>query len=199
MITGQRRAPNESVAVTVRPVAYTGIEDLLPALVQLLRESVDGGASLGFLPPLSEAEARDYWVSLGADLRSGLRLLFAATVDGRLVGSGQLNLPPWPNGRHRAEVQKVMVAAAMRGAGIGRALMQRMHDTVRQRGRSLVVLNTRRGDRAEGFYRGLGYQTAGMIPGYTLGPEGESYDNLVLYLRLRDEVESRDGPHDRGQ
>jgi acetyltransferase len=185
----RRPALTETVALTVRVIASTEIEDLLPALVGLLRESVDGGASLGFLPPLTDGEARHYWLSLGPELRGGLRLLFAATVADRLVGSGQLALPSWTNGRHRAEVQKVMVAAAHRGWGIGRRLMQIMHDTARERGRSLLLLNTRRGGPAERFYRGLGYRDAGMIPGYSVGPEGESYDNLLLYQCLRAEEE----------
>jgi acetyltransferase len=179
----------ESVALSVRVIASTEIENLLPELVDLLRESVDGGASLGFLPPLTHGEARRYWVSLGPELRGGSRLLFAATVSDRLAGSGQLALPSWPNGRHRAEVQKVMVSTALRGSGIGRRLMQAMHDTARRRGRSLLLVNTRRGDRAERFYRGLGYRDAGMIPGYSTGPEGKSYDNLLLYQCLRAEEE----------
>jgi acetyltransferase len=80
-----------------------------------------------------------------------------------------------------------MVAPALRGGGIGRRLMEAMHDTARRHGRSLLLLNTRRGDRAERFYRALGYRDAGMIPGYSIGPEGESYDNLLLYKCLRAE------------
>ena len=182
-----QRAITETDALTVRVIGSADIEDLLPALAELLRESVDGGASLGFLPPLMYREARRYWLSLGPELRGGSRMLFAATVADRLAGTGQLALPSWPNGRHRAEVQKVMVAASLQGLGIGRRLMEAMHDTARRRGRSLILLNTRRGDRAERFYRGIGYRDAGMIPGYSIGPEGESYDNLLLYQCLRSE------------
>ncbi len=100
---------------TVRVVASTELEDLLPALVELLRESVNGGASLGFLPPLPHHEARRYWRSLGQELRGGSRLLFAAHVADRLAGTGQLALPSWPTARHRAELNKVMVAMALVG------------------------------------------------------------------------------------
>ncbi|PJN94663.1 GNAT family N-acetyltransferase, partial [Amaricoccus sp. HAR-UPW-R2A-40] len=34
------------------------------------------------------------------------------------------------------------------------------------RGRSLLTLDTRTGDAAEPLYAGLGFQTAGVIPGY---------------------------------
>lgn len=175
---------------TVRMVASAEIEDLLPALVDLLRESVNGGASLGFLPPLTHDQARRYWLSLRAELRGGSRLLFAAHLSDRLAGSGQLALPPWPNARHRVEVHKLLVAAVLRGHGIGRQLLHAMHDAARRRDRSLLLLNTRRGDPAEIFYKRLGYREAGVIPGYTVGPAGEAYDNVAMYRLLGGERET---------
>ena len=154
-------------------IASMQVDDLLPALAELLAEAVNGGASLGFLPPARPSESRSYWLSLRGELRAGSRLLFGAWVSDRLVGTGQLALPRWPNGRHRAEVNKVIVASALQGRGVGRALLHGVHEAARQHGRSLLPLNTRRGDRAERFYRGLGYQEAGVIPGYSLGPDGE--------------------------
>jgi len=173
----------------VRVIASTEVEALLPALVEVLRESVNGGASLGFLPPLTREDGRRYWLSLQAELRGVSRPLFAACLADRLVGSGQLALPRWPNARHRAEVQKLLVAAAFRGRGIGRALVRAMHKAARQRGRTLLLLNTRRGDPAEAFYRRLGYREAGVVPGYSVGPVGEAYDNVAMYRLLRDEAE----------
>jgi acetyltransferase len=181
---------------TVRVIASTELEGLLPALVELLRESVDGGASLGFLPPLTHDEGRRYWLSLRAELRGGSRLLFAAYESGRLVGSGQLALPPWTNARHRAEVQKLLVAAAHRGHGIGRRLVQAMHVGAWQRGRSLLLLNARRGDPAEAFYKRLGYRETGVIPGYTVGAAGEAYDNVAMYRLLRAEGDAGAGSRD---
>jgi GNAT superfamily N-acetyltransferase len=172
---------------TVRVVASTELEDLLPALVELLRESVDGGASLGFLPPLTPQEARRYWLSLRAELRGCSRLLFVAYVADRLAGSGQLALPSWPTARHRAELNKVMVATALRGHGIGRRLLQAIHERAWQRGRSLLLLNARRGDPAEAFYKRLGYHETGVIPGYSVGSAGEAYDNVAMYQLLRAE------------
>jgi GNAT superfamily N-acetyltransferase len=168
----------------VCPIGSTQIEDLLPALVELLAETVNGGEPLGFLPPVSEAECRGYWLSLRGELRAGSRLLFGLWVGDRLAGSGQLALPRWPNARHRAEVNKVMVAPALRGQGLGRFLLAAMHDAARQRGRTLLLLNTRLGGGGERLYRGLGYRDAGMIPGYAVGPGGEATDSLLMYRRL---------------
>jgi acetyltransferase len=184
------------MAPTVGLVASTELEHLLPALVELLRESVNGGASLGFLPPLPHYEARRYWLSLGPDLHGGSRLLFAAYVGDRLAGSGQLALPAWPTARHRAELNKVMVATALRGHGIGRTLLQAIHDSARQRGRSLLVLNARRGDPAEAFYKRLGYREAGVIPGYMIAASGEACDNVAMYRPLRAESDAGAGSRD---
>ena len=172
------------MATTILPVSAEGLDGLVPALTELLREAVNGGASLGFLPPVALEEGRKYWLSVRRELLAGTRLLLVARRDGRVAGAGQLTLPVWPNARHRAEVQKVFVDAGLRGRGIGRALMSAIHDTARMHGRSLLVLNTRHGGPAERFYKTLGYRPVGVIPGYTVGPAGESYDDLTLYYEL---------------
>jgi acetyltransferase len=169
---------------TCRLVSPRELEDLLPALVDLLRDTVNGGTSLGWLPPLTTGEAQDYWLSVRKELHAGSRLLLAADVENRLVGSAQLSLASWPNARHRAEVQKLFVSTSLRGRGVGSSLMAALHDTARRHGRSLVILNTRRGGSAETFYKGLGYREGGVIPGWTVGPEGERYDHVTLYQEL---------------
>ena len=48
------------------------------ALSALLRDAVDSGASIGFLPPLAEAEADAYWRGVVAAVREGSCLLLVA-------------------------------------------------------------------------------------------------------------------------
>jgi GNAT superfamily N-acetyltransferase len=160
------------------------LKRMLPILVELLRETVNGGTSLGFLPPLGLAEARGYWLSLRPELEAGSRLLLLARTGAGIVGSGQLALESLPSARHRAEVQKLFVATAVRGLGVGRSLMLALHDTARQHGRSLLLLNTRCGNPAERFYKGLGYREIGLLPGWTVGPQGERYNHVALYKEL---------------
>lgn len=168
------------IGTQVRQIPAAEVESILPTLVELLCEAVDSGASLGFLPPLGAEECANYWRGLRRELDAGSRLLFGASRGDRLVGAVQLSLPPWPNARHRAEVQKLFVASVLKGQGIGRSLMDAIHDEARRRGRSLFLLTTRRGDPAVKFYQRLGYREVGMIPGYSLGPAGEYYDNLAM-------------------
>ena len=153
-------------------------------LSSLLCETVNGGAPLGFHAPLTAFEAQTYWLSLATELQQGTRLLLAAYTAQGPAGAAQLVLPATPSGRHRAEIQKLFVARELRGHGVGRALLSALHLAARRSRRSLLILNTRRGDSAEAFYRQLGYREVGVIPGWTIGPRGERYDHVTLYHEL---------------
>jgi GNAT superfamily N-acetyltransferase len=171
------------MAITVRPVHVDEFPKLIPSLAELFAETVTTDASLGFLPPVTLEDARNYWLSLSADLRADRRVLVGAFIDGRIAGSGQLSLLPWPNARHRAELQKLFVGAALQGQGVGTLLMAGLHAAAVERGRTLILLNARR-NVAERFYKPLGYREIGLIPGYSLGPAGERIDSVSLYQEL---------------
>lgn len=98
----------------------------------------------------------------------GTRLLFAATHQGRVVGSVQLLLDTPANQPHRAEVAKLLVHPEQRRQGIARALMLVLEDAARAQGRELLTLDTRSDDNAEPLYLSLGYAVAGRIPGFAL-------------------------------
>lgn len=172
------------MAIRIRNITPRELLRLLPELADLLVDTVNAGSPLGFLSPLGQAEARDYWQALVPDLERGGRILVAACEHHTIVGAGQLVLSPWPNARHRAEVQKLLVARQRRGRGIGAALVAALHDAARRRGLALLVLNTRRGEPAEALYRRLGYKEVGVIPGWTVGPDGERYEHVTLYHEL---------------
>jgi acetyltransferase len=156
------------------------------ALADLLWDTVDSGASVGFLPPLARNEAIEYWDGVASALRAGGRILAVAEMDNRIVGAVQLALELRANGNHRAEVMKLMVHRHARGQGIGRELMHRIESLARENGRTLIVLDTRSGcgDAAEQLYYKLGYQKAGVIPGYARSASGNLDDTVFLYRRL---------------
>lgn len=93
------------------------------ALITLLQDCVDSGASVGFLPPQTTEESARYWQGVEADLAAGHRKLWLALEQQQIVGAIQLALCGKANGRHRAEVEKLMVLQTARGKGVGRALM----------------------------------------------------------------------------
>ena len=156
----------------------------MPTFIELLQESVNEGASLGFHAPLAYADALEYWQSLRPQLESGSRVLLAAYAQDRVIGSGQLSLAPWANGKHRASIEKLFVSEAERGRGMGRALLTALQEAARLRGRSLLLINARRDDPAEHLYKRMGYREFGVIPGYTVGTDGQRLDNVCLYREL---------------
>ena len=170
--------------LTIRKISATEFDEALPALISLLQETVAAGTPMGFFAPLSEKMAREYWLSIVPELESGSRALLAAFDAGRLVGSGQLALAQRQNSPHRAELQKLFVATSARGRGVGRSLMDALHEAALSGGRHLIMLNTRKGIPAEEFYKSLGYLEVGVMPGWTIGPDGERYDHVELYREL---------------
>ena len=177
-------APPHRLRNSPRSLSALELENLVPELTGLLADSVSRGASLGFIAPLTYRDGEAYWRSLMPELQAGSRLLLAAFVEGQLLGSAQLAFPTWPNAQHRVEIQKLFVAAEVRGRGIGRSLMTALHAAARQRGRSLVVLGTRHGDPAERFYKQLGYREGGVIPGFTTDAAGARHDHVSMYRQL---------------
>jgi acetyltransferase len=167
----------------IEQITPTNANTILPDLIEILRDSVASGASVGFLPPLSEAEAHGYWAGVIDDLAQATRVLLVARQAERVVGTVQLELAKKPNARHRAEVQKLMVHTQARRQGIARALLAAIEEEARRAGRTLLVLDTRQGDPSEQLYRSHGYTMAGIIPQYCRSANGE-LDPTVLYYRL---------------
>jgi acetyltransferase len=160
------------------------IRTRLAGLVHLLEDTVNSGASIGFLPPMANGEADEYWQSVAEAVRGGSRILLAALEDGVVIGSVQLQCEPRKNGSHRAEVMKLMVHTAARRRGIGRSLMEAAERAALDAGRMLLVLDTRCGDPSERLYREMGYQMAGVIPGYARSANGTLHDTVIMYRRL---------------
>lgn len=156
---------------------------LLAELVTLLQDAVASGASIGFLPPLSEEEAREYWIAVLEDVAQQKRVLLVARSAQHIVGAVQLELATRPNARHRAEVQKLFVLQQERQRGIGRLLMEAIEPTAREHGRTLLILDTRLGDNAERLYRKLGYKEVGIIPSYAQNAAG-TLEATIIFFKL---------------
>ncbi|HJZ94561.1 MAG TPA: GNAT family N-acetyltransferase [Gemmataceae bacterium] len=171
---------------TIEQLDAPTARQLLPGLTDLLIDAVADGASVGFLHPLSAAEAAAYWAEVCAEMERGGRLLFAARDGDRVLGCVQLALADRPNAAHRAEVQKLLVHTAVRRRGLGAALMFALEEEAAARGRHLLVLDTRAGDAAGRLYEKLGYVRAGVIPGYARSSSGRLHGTAMYYRDLRD-------------
>lgn len=141
-------------------------------LAAILQDAVHNGASVGYLAPLSRADALAYWDSIIPTLATPQRILLVAEIDGEIAGTVQLVLETRPNGNHRAEVSKLLVHTDYRRRGIARALMQQIETEARAAARTLLVLDTQTGEPAEELYVQLGYARTGVVPAYARFPNG---------------------------
>ncbi len=105
---------SDSTTVDISPVQPVEQHLLLSDLISLLQDAVASGASVGFLPPLDDEQARDYWQTVCGEVAQGTVILLVAREQGQVVGSVQLALATKPNALHRAEVQKLFVLQTQR-------------------------------------------------------------------------------------
>lgn len=170
--------------MTIAEFDGAAVRQRLVEFTELLADSVASGASIGFLDAADTAAFERYWHGVADALDAGGRKLLAAIDSRTVLGAVQLDLAGMPNGRHRAEVMKLMVRSAARRRGIGRALMNAMEEIARREGRTLLVLDTREGDAASALYRSIGYHEAGAIPGYARSVSGEFHTTVFFYRDL---------------
>jgi ribosomal protein S18 acetylase RimI-like enzyme len=162
---------------TIRAARPTDAAQLGLVLVSV----VEAGASVGFLRPLGIEEASAYWVEHLADAHT--RTL-VAEADDTVVGTVSLVLAGRPNGRHRAEVAKLLVRTDAQGAGAGRALLRAAEDLARAEGRRTLVLDTVSGSPAQRLYESEGWAVVGEIPDYADLPDGTPSPTTILTKRL---------------
>ncbi|MFN0186614.1 MAG: N-acetyltransferase family protein [Aquabacterium sp.] len=163
--------PTAPAALTI--VAHDPATNAWPreALATLLIDCVQAGASIGFLAPLSRDEANAFWDGVHADIGPDHPIWFGWLGD-QLAGTVQLDRARRANGRHRAEVCKLMVSPVARRQGLARALMTAAEDQARRLGLQLLHLDTMAGSEAEPLYRGLGWRFSGQIPLFAGWPDG---------------------------
>lgn len=170
--------------VRIEPITPDRLPALVPALSQILIETVGLGASVGFLAPLSLDDAQDFWRKIGAALESGDRLMWGAWDGDTLVGTVQIVVGMPGNQQHRIDLVKLMTLPSARGGGIGTALTLAAETEAARLGKTLVVLDTVAGNPAQRLYERLGYTAAGVIPDYARSSAGPLEPTCVMYKRL---------------
>ena len=156
-------------------------ETVLPGLAEVLVDSVEGGASVGFLSGLTHERALDWWRKFLGD--AAMTTWIARDGEG-VAGVVGLHPAQQESAPHRAEVRMLLVHRRARGQGIARALLDALEQEAMVRGRWLLVLDTETGSAAETVYRRLGWQQAGVIPDHTLDPAGTPGGTTFFWKRL---------------
>ena len=171
--------------MSVDVVIREAVRDDLPGLVGVLVDCVDGGASVGFMAPLSGHRAEAFWSGIFEHAAAGGRVVFVAEepTSGTIVGTAQVVLDAPENQPHRGEIAKMLVHRSARRRGIADALMDAAEDAAVAAGKELLVLDTA-SDSAERLYERRGWVRAGVIPGYALWPGGGFCDTVLFYKQL---------------
>ena len=161
----------------------------LASLAALTIDCVEGGASIGFMHPLSEAQARTFWQRVAAGVAAGERALLVAEDADGVVGTVQLLLAQPDNQPHRADLAKLQVHRRARGRGLAEALMRAAEQMAADCGKSLLVLDTVTGSAADRLYTRLGWQRVGEVPDFALWPRGGLCPTTFFYKRVGGEPE----------
>ncbi|MER6613456.1 GNAT family N-acetyltransferase [Streptomyces xantholiticus] len=159
-------------ALIIKRIAAEDLPTAAPGLTALLLDAVDDGASVGFTASLTAEQAAGWWTSLAPDLTDERVILWAAHDGDRLIGTVQLRCETSPNGRHRAEIAKLLVHRAARGRGTARRLLTTAEEFARTGGRTLLMLDTQTGSAAENLYRTAGWTALGTVSDYAADPSG---------------------------
>jgi ribosomal protein S18 acetylase RimI-like enzyme len=170
--------------VDIEELDAAGVRAEREALAGVLRACVLLGASIGFVLPCPPDEARAFWNGIAEALAAGTRRMLIARVDGNILGTVQLVLGMPANGRHRAEIAKLMVHPDARRRGVARLLMERAEALARTLDRTLLVLDTEHGSTAEDLYCSLGFASTGIVPNYARATDGNGLIATHIMYKL---------------
>ncbi|MFD7026884.1 GNAT family N-acetyltransferase [Streptomyces sp. NPDC059917] len=151
----------------------------------ILAELVRAGAALGWVDPPSPAEVAELLDGVVRAALTGDAALRAAYVGHRLVGLGYWQRYARATHRPHADLEKLAVAAAAHGHGVGRALTAALIADARRAGIEVLTLDAR-GDNANALhlYRSLGFTEYGRLPDF-VAVGARRYDKVFHMLDLR--------------
>ena len=172
------------MSVVIRELDGTEALARVAELAEVLRDCVEGGASVGFMLPLAEGRPEAFWQRVAAGVAASERHLFVAEDEaGRICGTLSLVIDMPDNQPHRADVSKMLVHRRMRRQGVAERLLRALEARAREVGKTTLVLDTVTGSEASRVYERLGWQRAGDIPNYALMPDG-AFCSTTYYFRM---------------
>nr|QIY74979.1 GNAT family N-acetyltransferase [Streptomyces sp. RLB1-33]QIY99749.1 GNAT family N-acetyltransferase [Streptomyces sp. S1D4-11] len=178
------RAGGGAAVTTVSRLDAERLRASAGELAELLIDTVEGGASIGFLAPLERAAAVAWWEERVDAVSAGRLAVWVAHTADRILGTVSLVFPDKPNSRHRAELVKLMVHRDGRGQGVGRGLLTTAERAAATAGITLLHLDTETDSPAESLYRSAGWTRLGAIPDYAATPSGELRPTTIFYKRV---------------
>ena len=152
---------------------------------EILAELVRGGAALGWVEPPSPDEVSELLGHVISAVHAGDAALRVAYLDRRLVGLGYWLRYARPTHRPHADLEKIAVAPAAHGRGIGRAITVGLIADARRAGIEVLTLDAR-GDNSKALrlYRSLGFSEYGRLPDF-VAVGARRFDKVFYMVDLR--------------
>ena len=175
---------SQAAAADIALVTADAVRARRAEFAELLADAVRNGASVGFVLPLDMPAIQRFWDDIATDVERGERSVLTIEHARRIVGTVQLAPCAKANGRHRGEVQKLLVHSGAQRAGRARALMAAVEALAAHLGLSLLLLDTREQSAADALYRDSGWQPYGRVPDYAADPDGTLAGCTFFYKKL---------------
>lgn len=180
MTTHETRSTNPFV---IERLDGPGAREAVPALAEILRDCVEGGASVSFLSPLSNERAEAFWEKVAGAVERGETILLVAHDGGGIQGTVQAGIALPENQPHRGEIAKMLVHRRARRRGIAGALMSAIEREAAAAGKTLLTLDTASAE-AERVYQRTGWTLSGIIPDFALNPDRTLCDTAIYWKRI---------------
>ena len=176
----------------ITPSAYTikqikspseASTEVRKSLVNLIKDSVANNYSVGFMQDSTEADFEKFWLDEIAkcDSQNGI---FIALADEEVLGSVIVTRELRANGRHRAELRKLLVHSKAQKMGIGTALEKLATSFAKEIGLKLLYLDSATSYLINGVYEKWGWTKSGEIPNFAKNPDGSLVSTWFFYKIL---------------
>lgn len=158
--------------------------NLISDLVRILRDSINGNFSVGFLTDEDDGALETFWRAELRAISHGNIVLIAKTND-EITGVVIVTPESRSNGKHRAEFRKLMVHSNHQKSGIGSQLEIAACAKAAQSGISLLYLDSATDFLVERTYQRWGWQKVGSIPNYATTPDGKLVATTYFYKLIQ--------------
>ncbi|MGV9884775.1 N-acetyltransferase family protein [Streptomyces sp. NPDC003006] len=154
------------------------------ALVECWVEVTNSGGAAGFpFPPVDADTVTPVLDRIVGLLSPDTSRLLTVDVDGELAGWLNVRRDRFELIAHWGTLHHVQTRTAVRGRGVGRALMDGVRRVAREEmGLEQLHLAARGGVGLEDFYGRLGWKEVGRWPGALRLAEGDDHDEVLMIL-----------------
>ncbi|MGW6564911.1 GNAT family N-acetyltransferase [Streptomyces sp. NPDC054975] len=158
--------------------------ELRRALAECWVEVTNAGGAAGFpFPPVDAATVTPALDRIVDQLSPDTSRILTATMNGELAGWLNVRRDRFQLIAHWGTLHHVQTRTALRGLGIGRALMAEVHRVARdEMGLEQLHLAARGGVGLEDFYGQLGWKEIGRWPAALRLSAGDDRDEILMLL-----------------